>query len=111
MKYRAWIGKKELQEILGRHEPCFLLFAADWCGYCRRFLQIVNAYPTEDSVMDLLVVDIDSEDESLWDQYDVSLVPTIVIYKDGKEIFRKDGRPGIGLREADLKEAVSFARN
>ncbi len=112
MQYRAWIGKKELeQEILGSEKSTLLVFAADWCGYCKRFLQIVDAYSPKDGVTELSVVDADSGDGSLWDEYNVNVVPTLVVYRGGKQVFRKEARPGAGLREADLEEAIGYLKD
>ena len=112
MRYRAWIGRKELeQEILGSDKTSVLLFAADWCGYCKRFLQIVDAYSSKDDATELSVVDAESGDGSLWDEYNVNVVPTLVVYRGGKQLFRKEARPGVGLRETDLEEAIKHAKD
>lgn len=37
-----------------------------------------------------------------WDMFDIEIVPTIVLFKDGKPVFRKDGVCGQGFRRALL---------
>jgi thioredoxin-like negative regulator of GroEL len=48
-----------------------------------------------------------SEDENvLWKTFNIDIVPTIVVFKDGKPILRKDGAPGLGLSEDAIKETI-----
>ena len=91
-------------------KPSLLLFATDWCGYCKRFLQIVDAYIPKDEISELSVVDTDSGDGALWDDYNVNVVPTLAVYHSGKQVFKKEARPGVGLRESDLEEAIMRAK-
>lgn len=102
------IGKQELeQDLLKSDRPHVVTFAAKWCAYCRRFLQkIVDAYTATLEAPDVLLVDMDSGDGSLWEDYDINVVPTIVLYRNGKQVYKKQGRFGAGLGEADLENAL-----
>ncbi len=42
-------------------------------------------------------------------EYTIGIVPTIVVIKNGKVIFRQDGRSMAGLGKGDLERAVSEA--
>ncbi|MGI0085176.1 MAG: thioredoxin family protein, partial [Nitrososphaerales archaeon] len=97
------------QEVLKSNKPSLVIFAAKWCGYCNRFLAIVDAYSPAQGAPQVFVVDTDNGDGSLWDEYEVNVVPTIILFQDGKQIFKKEGRFGAGLREADLEEALNKA--
>ena len=83
-----------------------VVFVASWCGYCRRFFDIASSPEIEG---ELNAVDVDDEDESLWDEFRIPLVPTIFVFQNGKEIFRQNGRPGIGLVKGDLERALAAA--
>lgn len=110
MLYKAWIGRDELEvDVLKSEKPSVVVFAAKWCGYCRKFLPIVDAYPAMVDAPELSVVDTDSGDGSLWDEYDINVVPTIVVYRDGKQMFKREGRFGSGLGRTDLEEAFKVA--
>ena len=110
MQYKTWIGKQELEQRVSKSDRSHvLIFAAKWCGYCNRFLQIVDAYAATPEPFDVLLVDTDSGDGSLWEDYDINVVPTIVVYRDGKQMFKKQGRFGAGLGVADLEEALKEA--
>jgi thioredoxin 1 len=106
MNKNEWLTKSQLQsELLSRDEK-ILLFVADWCGYCRRFLSVLSSSKQLQSSK-MKIVDVDSEDGSLWDQYGINLVPTLIVFKDGKEIFRRGARPMVGLVQKDMEDAIS----
>lgn len=110
MQYNAWIGREELErDVLKSGKPSVVVFAAKWCGYCKKFFPIIDAYPPTAGAPELSVVDTDSDDGSLWDEYSINVVPTIVVYRDGKEMFKREGRFGSGLGRADLEEAIKVA--
>lgn len=62
-----------------------VMFAADWCGYCTRFL------PHFKKFQDAWVVDITDEDDPLWEIHDVHVVPTVVLFENGREARRWAG--------------------
>jgi thioredoxin-like negative regulator of GroEL len=42
----------------------------------------------------------------LWDTFDVRIVPTVVVFKEGRPIFRSDGVLGRGLPTEVMDEVV-----
>jgi thioredoxin 1 len=100
-----WLGKADLQKLKDSPGVHFVLFAAEWCGFCRRFLeQAASLQAPNETVLSL--VNADDPDESLWDEYSLRAVPTLVVFKGGKSVFRKDARLGGGLRLAELQQAL-----
>jgi thioredoxin 1 len=111
MKMSDWLGKNEFQEIVSQPGPHVIVFAAKWCRYCTRFIEQVRSLENPANV-ELELIDADDPDESLWGDFSIKKVPTIVIFKDGKSIFRRDGRSplslsGAGLKMSDLEQALS----
>ncbi|MDG6906140.1 MAG: thioredoxin family protein [Nitrososphaerota archaeon] len=102
-----WLGKKESEEISQSDGTRIVLFAARWCGYCDRFLKTVESFKASDQIQ-LYLVDSDDPDESLWDIHKIRLVPTLVVFRSGRELFRRDGISGVGLRSKDLDDAIAF---
>jgi len=45
-----------------------------------------------------------------WDAFNIEVVPTIIVFKDGKPRFRKDGVRGRGLSEDAIKETIDQVR-
>jgi len=80
-------------------------FFAEWCGPCRMLAPVVE--DVADALKDKASfgkVDIDKQ-VKLATKYQVTSIPTLVLFKDGKEIDRI-----VGLRdEKALKEFVEKA--
>ncbi len=70
-------------------------FNADWCGPCRMLRPILDEIASENDEYKIVSINIDDEDE-LASKYQVSSIPCLVLFKDGKEIDRS-----IGLRPKD----------
>ena len=52
------------------------------------------------------LVDISAENNPLWETFKVDIVPTLVGFRNGLAIARKDGIAGAGLETSDLKDAL-----
>jgi thioredoxin 1 len=115
MEIKQWIQKDEFEgQILKSSGPQLVLFAAEWCGFCRRFLGVISEFKESGNGSagtnhSINVVNIDSGDGSLWETYKVDLVPTLLVFSNGKQIFRRDAKPMIGLRQPDLEDALKAA--
>lgn len=115
METKRWIQKDEFEgQVLKSSGPQLVLFAAEWCGYCRRFLGVISEYKESESSSastnnSINVVNIDSGDGSLWETYNVDLVPTLIVFSNGKQVFRRDAKPMVGLRQPDLEDALKAA--
>ena len=72
-------------------KPILYDFFATWCGPCRMQSPIVHdlAEELKDKV-DVQMIDVDQKQE-LADKYQISVVPTLIIEKDGKEFNRFEG--------------------
>ncbi len=88
--------------VLRRDGPRGVLFKADWCGYCRAFEQQYAAAAAVDPAH-LLVADLSDWDDPRWDDLDIVVVPTLVLFVGGTEVWRVDGVLGRGLRPDDLQ--------
>jgi thioredoxin 1 len=111
MKISDWLGKAEFQKIVSEPDAHVIVFAAKWCGYCSRFIGQAKSLENPANV-EINLVDADEPDESLWGDFSIKKVPTIIVFKDGKSIFRRDGRSplsfsGGGLKMSDLEEGLS----
>ncbi len=80
-------------------------FYAEWCGPCRMLSPILEELAQEETGVRFAKVDVDGA-QKLATNHQVTSVPTIVLYKDGKEVDRV-----LGLRDKDaLKSFVSSAK-
>ncbi|MGC2360062.1 MAG: thioredoxin domain-containing protein [Thermoplasmata archaeon] len=78
-----------------------IAFLADWCPFCRSFAPEFEALAVSQDFQ-IAVADLADEDSPLWERFDVAVVPTIIAFRDGRSIFRRDGHLGEGLSTADL---------
>jgi thioredoxin 1 len=106
LKISGWLGKVEFEKILSEPGPHVTVFAAKWCGFCTRFIEQAKSLDNPLKV-EINLIDADNPDESLWDDFSMRIVPTIIVFKDGKSIFRRDGKSGAGLKMSDLEQGLS----
>ena len=62
-------------------------FYADWCGPCRMVSPIVDVIAEERSDITVGKVNVDNEND-LAMKYGVMSIPTLIVFKDGKEKTR-----------------------
>ena len=65
-------------------------FTADWCGPCKKTRPIVEELNKDLSLVNIKIIDVDSEME-LAKQFEIKSVPTFVVIKDNNEIKRVVG--------------------
>jgi thioredoxin 1 len=93
------------REVLVSMDPIIALFYADWCPFCRRYLPVFEAYAANARVR-FVGVNISDEDNPLWEEYNIDVVPTLIHFRGGRAVNRIDGTLGVGLKERQLKELL-----
>ena len=89
------------KEVLNSDVTVLADFNADWCGPCRMLKPIVEEIASENPNIKVVSINIDEEDE-LADEYDVSSIPCLVVFKDGVEFERS-----VGFRQKeDIAELI-----
>ena len=83
-----------------------VLFAAEWCPFCRRFSPIFDSALAKNGMTGALA-DLSDEENLLWETFDIQVVPTVMIFKDGELVYRKDGALGQGLPDSVMDDVVS----
>jgi rhodanese-related sulfurtransferase len=74
-----------------KSETVLVDFGATWCPPCKTMDPIVaNVLKNAGDKTTLLKVD-GGKDEELLKKYNVTALPVFIIYKNGKEVWRKDG--------------------
>jgi thioredoxin len=85
-----------------------VVFEADWCPFCRAFLPMFQTLEGDPSVRSARV-DLTDLENPLWERFDVEVVPSIVIFRDGRVVARVDGVYGVGLGPAAVERARTLA--
>lgn len=78
-------------EVLKADKPVLVDFWATWCGPCRRQAPIVEELAEEGYAVGK--VDVDAE-PSLAQQFHIMSIPTLLVFKGGKEVQRLVGLTG-----------------
>lgn len=80
-------------------------FYADWCGPCRMIAPIVEELSLDmHGVATIAKIDIDKH-QGVPSTYGVTSIPTIILFKDGKEVQRV-----VGVRDKEtLKKLITSA--
>jgi thiol-disulfide isomerase/thioredoxin len=82
------------------------VFYASWCPFSRRFLTIFETAMTKKNDLQGALVDISDEDSPLWGTFGIEIVPTLIGFRNGAAIVRKDGVAGVGLGMSELEDAL-----
>ena len=77
-------------EVLKSDKPVLADFNAEWCGPCQMMRPILDEFAAESDAYKIVSIDIDNED-ALASEYEISSIPCLVVFKDGKEITRNVG--------------------
>lgn len=77
-------------------------FFANWCGPCKMLSPILEELSEERSEFKIIKINVD-ECESLSRQFGVMSIPTLILFKDGKEIDKKIGF----MSKDDLNEWIN----
>jgi len=83
--------KSNFSEIIKGDTPVLVDFYADWCGPCKTLAPILkDAKSSLGDKVKIVKIDVDKNQE-LSSQYQVRGVPTLILFKDGKQLWRQSG--------------------
>ena len=82
----------------------FINFWATWCPPCRKMEPIINAIKA-DYKKQMTVLNVDGgANEVLMQQVKAEALPTFILYKSGKEVWRQQGFIEKNALEAEVKK-------
>ena len=82
-----------------------VLFVASWCPFCKLFYPVFHA-AAEKTAIAWARMDISYNDNPVWEVFSIEVVPTIIMFKEGRAVFRKDGVLGRGPSEKAIDETM-----
>lgn len=90
------------KEIINSEKPVLVDFFAEWCGPCQTMMPIIKELASDlgDEVR-ILKVDIDKNPGAAR-AFGVRGVPTFVIFKNGKPVWRQSG----AMPKSDLMRGI-----
>jgi thioredoxin 1 len=77
-------------EVLQSDKPVLLDFTATWCGPCKMLAPIIESVASKHDNVKVGKLDIDKV-PAVANKYRVQSVPTVVLFKGGKEVARQVG--------------------
>ena len=81
-------------KVLKSDKPALVDFYADWCGPCKMAAPVLDELADEaDGKYEVIKVNVD-ENQDLAGKFGVMSIPTVIVFKEGKEVDRKIGFAG-----------------
>ena len=83
--------KSSFNTIIDSDTPVSVDFFADWCGPCKTLTPILKKVKEElGDAVKVVKIDVD-KNKLLAAKYQVRGVPTMLLFKEGKQVWRQSG--------------------
>ena len=85
------VTEKEFKEIISNgHKLVVVDFYAEWCMPCLMLAPIIDDLAEEIKEVKFVKINVD-ENQELASKYNVSSIPCLIVFKEGKEVDRLIG--------------------
>ncbi|MBL0183191.1 MAG: thioredoxin fold domain-containing protein [Chitinophagaceae bacterium] len=92
----------EFNKAINSSKTVLVDFGAEWCPPCRKMEPVLKSLTTNNPGKFTLVKVDGGSDQAVLQQYKVTALPVFIIFKDGKQVWRKDGM----VDEKELAEQI-----
>jgi len=87
---REFKKNESLEELLKINDNVFIDFYAVWCGPCKMMHPILEEIEKVTQNVLFLSINVD-EHREIAQTFNINAVPTLIMFKDGKEVGKKVG--------------------
>lgn len=89
-----------------QHGVTLVDFFAEWCAPCRMLVPILEELAErEDGIVSVCKLDIDHA-QNIASQLQVTSVPTLILFKNGKEVNRTVGLKDVDALQEFIQESI-----
>ncbi len=92
-------------QIINDEKPVLVDFFAEWCGPCKMMAPELKKFAGENKDIRVLKVDIDKNPASA-NEFNVQGVPTLILFKKGKVLWRQSGAMSAQQLSATIKNKI-----
>lgn len=83
--------KITFSEMINSDKPVLVDFYADWCGPCKVMApKLVELSSKVKGKATVIKIDVD-KNQSVANHYQIRSIPTLVLFKNGSELWRQSG--------------------
>jgi len=81
----------KFSDLINQETPVLIAFFAEWCGPCKTMSPILKEVKANlGNDISVIKVDVD-KNQALASKYQVRGVPTLMLFKKGKQLWRQSG--------------------
>lgn len=93
-------------EVVKSKTPVLVDFYATWCGPCKMLSPVVDEI-ARDYAGKLKVVKVDTDEaQETTVRFNITSVPTLILFKEGREALRRQGAAPKAIIVEELKQAL-----
>ncbi len=99
--------KSNFNTIIDSEVPVLVDFFATWCGPCKMLAPILDQVKDElGDAVKIVKLDVD-KNQTLASKYQVRGVPTMLLFKNGKQVWRQSGL----LQKQEIIQIINTNKN